>query len=229
MSRFVFKYSICSYMKYVKHLRTFNRGFLSALMLLILSCNVGNDKDQMQQTEAVYAEVMTLHPDEAIVEQSFPASLQGKDNVQLRPQISGYIDKIFMDEGAFVKSGQPLFRINPSVYQQQKNTSLAALGMAKSQLASAKLELEKYQVLTDQKVVADFQYQKALANYENAQAAVRQQQALVASADLNLGFSIVKAPISGYIGRIPNRVGALIGPNDTQALTTLSQVNEMYV
>lgn len=100
--------------------------------------------------------------------------------------------------------------------------------MAKSQLEAAQLELDKYKVLSNSKVVADFQYQKAKANYENAKAMVKQQQTLVASADVNLGFSLIKATVSGYIGRIPNRLGALVGPTDTQPLTTLSQVSEIY-
>ncbi|WP_295230064.1 efflux RND transporter periplasmic adaptor subunit [uncultured Chryseobacterium sp.] len=216
-------------MKYIRNHSILNTGLYIVILLLAQSCKDGTRKDQAMQSEPVQAEVLTLHPGEAIVEQVFPASLQGKDNVQLRPQISGYIDKIFADEGAFVKAGQPLFRINASVYREQKNTAAAALGMAKSQLASAKLELDKYKILSENKVVADFQYRKAKTNYDNALAAVKQQQALVASADLNLGFSVVKAPVSGYIGRIPNRIGALVSPNDAQALTTLSQVSEIYV
>jgi len=196
--------------------------------VLTQSCkNTSNEAEQ--QPDAVYAEILTLKPEDAIIDQSFPANLQGKDNVQLRPQISGYIDKIYVDEGAYVNAGQPLFRINASLYNEQKNTALASLAMAKSQLATAELELDKYKVLTDNKVVADFQYQKAKTNYDNAKAAVKQQQTLVASADVNLGFAIIKAPLSGYIGRIPNRLGALVGPNDAQPLTTLSQVTEIYV
>lgn len=215
-------------MKQVKYLRNLNIGLLSAIVFFTIGCGGNNDSGQTEQEEPVQVEIMTLHPEEAVVEQTFPASLQGKDNVQLRPQISGYIDKIYVDEGAYVRAGQPVFRINANVYREQRNTALAALGMAKSQLASAKLELDKYKVLTDNKVVADFQYRKASTNYDNALAAVKQQQALVASADLNVGFSIIKAPVSGYIGRIPNRIGALVGPNDAQALTTLSQVSEIY-
>ena len=196
-------------------------------MLFLQSCK-NSDKETAHQPEKTQAEVLTLEPTEAIIDQSFPVSLQGKDNVQLRPQISGYIDKIYVDEGAFVKAGQPLFRINASVYREQKNTAMAALAMAKSQLASAQLELDKYKVLSEHKVVADFQYQKAKTNYENAKAVVKQQQTLVASADVNLGFAVVKASVSGYIGRIPNRLGALVGPDDSQPLTTLSQVNEIY-
>lgn len=207
------------------------RIIIAALLLAstyaLQSCGNAKNNEQ-QQNETVQAEVISLQPTNAVIDQTFPASLQGKDNVQLRPQISGYIDKIYVDEGAFVHAGQALFRINASVYREQKNTALASLAIAKSQLASAQLELDKYKVLTENKVVADFQYQKAKTNYENAKAAVKQQQTLVASADVNLGFSEVKAPVSGYIGRIPNRLGALVGPNDAQPLTTLSQVNEIY-
>jgi len=205
-----------------------------ALILVLLmastclqSCGNAENKEQ-QQNETLQAEVLTLKPGDAVIEQTFPANLQGKDNIQLRPQISGYIERIYVDEGAFVKAGQLLFRINASVYREQKNTALASLAMARSQLASAQLELDKYKVLAENKVVADFQYQKARTNYDNALAAVQQQQALVASADVNLGFSEVKAPVSGYIGRIPNRLGALTGPADAQPLTTLSQVSEIY-
>lgn len=200
---------------------------LLASTYALQSCGNAENNEQ-QQNEPVPAEVITLQPTDAVLDQTFPASLEGKDNIQLRPQISGYIDKIYVDEGAFVKAGQPLFRINASVYREQKNTALASLAMAKSQLAAAQLELDKYKVLTENKVVADFQYQKAKTNYDNALAAVKQQQTLVASADVNLGFSEVRAPVSGYIGRIPNRLGALVGPNDTQPLTTLSQVSEIY-
>ena len=214
-------------MKRFIHSKIITAGLVLASAYALQSCG-HKDQNQQQQNEPVAAEIITLQPTTAVMDQTFPAKLEGKDNVQLRPQISGYIDHIYVDEGAFVRAGQPLFRVNASVYREQKNTALASLSMAKSQLASAQLELDKYKVLTDNKVVADFQYRKAKTNYENAKAAVKQQQTLVASADVNLGFAIVKAPVSGYIGRIPNRLGALVGPTDAQPLTTLSQVNEIY-
>lgn len=196
-------------------------------MLLIQGCkNVDSENNQV--TDSAAAEILVLQPTDAILEQSYPATLEGKYNIQLRPQVSGYISKIYVDEGAFVKADQPLFQINASIYQEQKNTAVASLAMAQSQLASAKLELDKYHVLTENKVVADFQYQKAKTSYDNAQAVVRQQQTLIASAEVNLGFTLIKAPVSGYIGRIPHRMGTLVSPNDTQALTVLSQVNEIY-
>ncbi|MGV0757208.1 efflux RND transporter periplasmic adaptor subunit [Empedobacter brevis] len=196
-------------------------------IFLLQSCSNSN-KEVAQKNEIQEVEVLTLQPTETVIDQIYPANLQGKENIQLRPQISGYIDKIYVDEGAYVQAGKPLFRINASVYREQRNTAAASLAMARSQLASAQLELDKYKVLTSNNVVADFQYQKAKTNFENARAAVKQQQTLVAAADINLGFSVVKAPVSGFIGRIPNRLGALVGPSDTEPLTTLSKVNEIY-
>ncbi|WP_259014643.1 efflux RND transporter periplasmic adaptor subunit [Emticicia fluvialis] len=196
-------------------------------MMLFQSCKK-DQNDTHSESKNIQAEIIVLQPTEALINQTYPTSLQGKENVQLRPQISGYIEKIYVDEGTFVKAGQPLFRINASIYREQKNTASAALLIAKAQLAAAQLEVDKYKVLSENKVVADFQYEKARINYENARAAVQQQQTLVASADINLGFAIIKAPISGYIGRILKRTGALVGPNDSEALTTLSQVNEIY-
>lgn len=172
--------------------------------------------------------MLTLKLESANVEQSYPTSLEGKVNVDIRPQVSGYLDKIYVDEGAFVKAGQPLFKINESVYREQRNTALSALDAAKAQLQSAKLELEKYEVLSQNKVVADFQYQKAKAAYESSKSAVDQQKTLVAASELNMGFTLVKAPVSGYVGRIPKRLGNLVSPTDQQALTTLSQVDEVY-
>lgn len=196
-------------------------------IFLLQSCSNSN-QEVAQKNEIQEVEVLTLQPTETVIDQIYPANLQGKENIQLRPQISGYIDKIYVDEGAYVQAGKPLFRINASVYREQRNTAAASLAMARSQLASAQLELDKYKVLTSNNVVADFQYQKVKTNFENARAAMKQQQTLVAAADVNLGFSVVKAPVSGFIGRIPNRLGALVGPSDTEPLTTLSKVNEIY-
>lgn len=204
------------------------KPLIVGLLVILCGCSPQKAPEQQQQDQAVAADLILLNPEPTVIENTYPANLEGKVNVEIRPQVSGYIDKIHIDEGAYVKAGQPLFTINASVYREQKNTSQAALEVAKSQLATAKLDMDKYTVLTEEKVVADFSYQKAKAAYEAARASVKQQQALVASADLNLGFAVVKAPVSGFIGRIPKRLGALVSPSDAQALTTLSQVDQVY-
>ncbi len=208
-----------------------NRAIQACIIILTSVYTWGcasSSGNQHQEQQPIVAEILTLQQETATVEQSYPASLEGKVNVDIRPQVSGFIDKIYADEGAFVHAGQPLFKINANVYQEQKNTALAALNAAKSQSVSAQLELTKFEKLSQRKVVSDFQYQKAKAAYESAQANVGQQKALLAAANLNMGFTLVKAPVSGYLGRIPKRLGNLVSPTDPQALTTLSQVDEVY-
>ncbi|WP_126972752.1 efflux RND transporter periplasmic adaptor subunit [Gynurincola endophyticus] len=201
-------------------------GFI--ITTLITACGDGGNQASSYQEQSVVVETIIVTAENLPFERSYPTQIEGKVNIELRPQVSGYIETIYVDEGAFVKAGQPIFKINASVYQEQKNTALAALSAANAQLQNAQLELEKYQKLTERKIVSDFQYQKAKAAYESATANIEQQKALVASADLNIGFSTVKAPVSGYVGRIPNRIGALVSPADAQALTTLSQVDVVY-
>jgi membrane fusion protein (multidrug efflux system) len=201
-------------------------GFI--ITTLITACGDGGNQASSYQEQSVVVETIIVTAENLPFERSYPTQIEGKVNIELRPQVSGYIETIYVDEGAFVKAGQPIFKINASVYQEQKNTALAALSAANAQLQNAQLELEKYQKLTERKIVSDFQYQKAKAAYESATANIEQQKTLVASADLNIGFSTVKAPVSGYVGRIPNRIGALVSPADAQALTTLSQVDVVY-
>lgn len=100
-----------------------NKILIASLLLVstyILQSCKNSEKEVTEQEEIIQAEILTLHSTEAVIDQTYPTNLEGKDNIQLRPQISGYIDKIYVDEGAYVQAGQPLFRINASVYREQK-------------------------------------------------------------------------------------------------------------
>jgi membrane fusion protein (multidrug efflux system) len=158
----------------------------------------------------------------------FPASLEGKVNVDVRPQVSGYLEKIFVDEGAYVKAGQPLFKINPQVYAEQLNSATSNQLAAEANMDRAQVEMDRLAPLVANNVVSDVQLKTAKANYEAAKAAVAQAKAAVGSARINVGYTLVNAPVSGYIGRIPYKIGALVGNNDAQPLTVLSDVREMY-
>jgi len=158
----------------------------------------------------------------------FPASLEGKVNVDVRPQVSGYLVKIFVDEGAYVKAGQPLFKIDPQVYAEQLNSANSNVLAAQANMDKAQVEMDRLAPLVANNVVSDVQLKTAKANYEAAKAAVAQAKAAVGSARINVGYTLVNAPVSGYIGRIPYKIGALVGNNDAQPLTVLSDVREMY-
>ena len=172
--------------------------------------------------------VLKITASPATTFREYNASLEGKVNVEIRPQVDGYLDKIFVDEGAYVKQGQPLFRINDRTYQEQLSNAAAALLAAQANEDKAQLEVNRLTPLVQNNVVADVQLKTATAAYQAAKAAVAQAQANVSNARINLGYTLITAPVSGYIGRIPFKTGALVGRGETQPLTLLSDVNEVY-
>lgn len=158
----------------------------------------------------------------------FNASLEGKVNVEIRAQVDGYLDKIFVDEGAYVKAGQPLFRINDRPYREQLSNASASLAAAQANEQKAAVEVSRITPLVDNNVVSDVQLKTAVAALQAAKANVAQAQAGVSNARISLGYTLITAPVTGYIGRIPYKIGSLVGRSETQALTMLSDVHEVY-
>jgi membrane fusion protein (multidrug efflux system) len=161
--------------------------------------------------------------------QDYPAAIQGKVNIEIRPQVSGTLDKIFIDEGAFVKAGQIIYKINEQPFRAELNNALASQHAVESALISARLEVEKLTPLVQNHVVSDYQLKSANAAYEVALANVDQAKAKVATAKINLAYTLIKAPTSGYISRLKKKQGSLVGPNDQEPLTELSDVQEVHV
>jgi membrane fusion protein (multidrug efflux system) len=161
--------------------------------------------------------------------QEYPASIEGTVNVEVRPQISGALDKVFVDEGAFVNAGQPIFKINEQPYRAALNNALASLHAAEAALGNAQIEVDKLTPLVANKVVSDYQLKTAKASYQVAKANIESAKANVSTAQINLGYTLIKAPVSGYIGRLLKKQGSLVSPQDVQALTQLSDVHDVHV
>ena len=161
--------------------------------------------------------------------QEYPASVEGAVNVEIRPQVSGALDKVFVDEGAFVSAGQPIFKINDLPYRAALNNAIANQHAMEAAVANAQLEIDKVTPLVQNKVVSDYQLKTAKAAYDVAKANVEQAKANVATAQINLGYTTIKAPVSGYIGRLLKKQGSLVAPADVDALTLLSDVHNVHV
>jgi len=159
----------------------------------------------------------------------YPAAIEGAIDLEIRPQVSGALDNIYVNEGALVQKGQALFKINEQPFREALNNAKAALQSAKAALLNAQLEVEKLTPLVANKVVSDFQLKSAKAAYEVALANVEQAKAGVGSANINLGYTVIKAPVSGYVGRLPKKQGSLVSPADPQPLTLLSDAHEVHV
>lgn len=161
--------------------------------------------------------------------QEYPASIEGTLNVEVRPQISGALEKVFVDEGAFVHAGQPIFKINDQPYRAALNNALAALHAAEASSGNAQLEVDKLTPLVAGKVVSDYQLKTAKAAFQVSKANIESAKANVSTAKINLGYTLIKAPVSGYIGRLLKKQGSLVSPQDAEALTQLSDVHNVHV
>lgn len=173
--------------------------------------------------------VATINTTTETTYQEYPAAIEGVVNVEVRPQVSGALDKVFVDEGAFVSAGQPLFKINDQPFRAALNNALASQHAAEAALVNARLEIEKFTPLVQNKVISDYQLNAAKAAYDIAKANIEQAKANVSTARINLGYTLIKAPVSGYIGRLLKKQGSLVSPTDVQELTQLSDVHNVHV
>ena len=199
---------------------------LSALLLYLAAC-VGK-QNEMQTAPPQSLPVVKLDTASVTTWQEYPASVQGTVNVEIRPQVSGYLEKIYVEDGAYVTKGQPLFRINSKEYNQFSQSAAANIQVARAAIEKAQVEVDRLQPLVANKVIADVQLKTAQANLHEAQAAYAQAVSGKGSADITLGYTLITAPVSGYVGHINFKQGSLIGKGETEPLTILSEVNNVH-
>jgi membrane fusion protein, multidrug efflux system len=198
-----------------------------SVMALLAACNSTSGSEGMS-FPVQSLPVITLKPLPATSYQEFNASIEGSKDIEIRPQVDGTLEKIYVDEGAYVKRGQPLFYVNSRIYQEQVNNAMANLSAAKANLSQAQINVTKLAPLVQNNVISDVQLKTAQAAYDAAAAVVSQSQAMVQQAQINLGYTLIKAPVEGYIGRIPFKIGSLVGTATAEALTVLSETKDVY-
>lgn len=204
---------------------------LASLLAVTLSCTSGNSKNSDSQNEVLALElpVMTVKTTTAFTEKTYLGSVEGTDNVEIRPQVSGKLEAIFVDEGEYVEKGQKLFQIDPLTYNEALNNELAKREVRRAELKNAALEVERLTPLVENEVISDVRLRAAESNYEVAKSALAQADAAVNSAKINKGFTLIKAPVNGYIGRIPKRIGNVVSMGDSEPMTVLSDIRNVRV
>lgn len=148
---------------------------------------------------------------------------------EVRPQVSGVIRKRYFTEGSVVQAGQPLFQIDPSLYQAAVNQAQANLASARASADAAVAKANRYRPLADMEAIARQDYVDALSQARVARASVQQNAAALETARINLRFTNVPAPISGRIGRSLATVGALAGASQTDPLAIIQRTDPIYV
>ena len=173
--------------------------------------------------------VQTVTPQAATLQSTYPASIRGIQDVEIRPKVSGFITKICVKEGQTVKAGQLLFVIDNVTYEAAVRQAQASVNTASASLNTAKLTYENSKKLFANKVIGSYEMQSAQNSYESAQAQLAQAKASLVSAKENLNFCYVKSPSNGVVGTLPYEVGALVSSSSAQPLTTVSNISTMEI
>jgi membrane fusion protein (multidrug efflux system) len=173
--------------------------------------------------------VITAKSLPATTYQDFTASVQGKRDVEIRPQVDGYLTGIEVDEGAYVHKGQTLFLIDRRPFEEQLNTAKANLQAARASMENAQINIDKLKPLVENNVVSGVQLKSAQTTYNSANAAVDQAQSAVESARINLNYTTIAAPSDGYVGALPYKTGSLVTKAMAGELTIVSETRDMRV
>ncbi|GEN66035.1 efflux RND transporter periplasmic adaptor subunit [Chryseobacterium rhizosphaerae] len=199
-------------------------------------------KEAPKQDGAKPYPVISVEAKNIVGYQTFPATIQGRVNNDVRAKIQGYITQLLVDEGQYVTKGQPLFRLETNILTENAAASKAGIGAAESTIAAAQasvnaaqLEVNKLKPLVQKNIISNIQLQTAQANLAQAQAQLQQANAAKRQAvanykgvEANIDYSIIRAPISGVIGKLPLKVGSLVGPSDQTPLTTISDTSQIF-
>ena len=163
------------------------------------------------------------------VEQSLPGRVAAFQISEVRPQVSGVILRRYFAEGSIVRQGQTLYQIDPSLYQAQVSQASANLQSARASAEAAGARAERYRPLAEMEAVSKQDYTDALAQARQANAAIAQNNASLRTAQINLRYTRVPAPITGRIGLSKFTEGALVTANQADALTTITRLDPVYV
>ena len=186
-------------------------------------------KDASPAVEGSSYKTLVVGPADRTLSRQFTASIKGRQSVEIRPQVSGTITQVCINEGAKVEKGQPLFVIDQVPYQAALETAVANVKSAEASVANARMTVDSKQVLYDNKVISDFDLQTSRNALQEAEAALAQTKAQETNARNDLSYTVVKSPVDGVTGMLPYRVGALVDASISEPLATVSDDAEMYV
>lgn len=208
-----------------------NANFIAALFigsLILTGC-----KEQKLQVKAprgpVEVEVVTIQPRAEKLSVELPGRTTAFRVAEVRPQVSGILQKRLFEEGSEVTAGQLLYQIDPAIYLAQHDSAKAALEKARATEQSARLKAERYKNLVKTKAVSELDQVDAEASWKQAVADIASAEAALNSARINLEYTRIVAPISGHIGKSLISEGALVTAQQSSALATIQQLDPIYV
>lgn len=206
-------------------LSIFNACAGIALAALLSSCG---GKQAAPPQMAPEVAVITVEPSDIEFQSSFPATVKGKTDIDIRPQVTGFITKVHVDEGQHVRRGQVLFTLDQVQFRAAVEQAQAGVANAQSAVNTAEITAENKRRLLEKNIISETEYQLAANQLAQARAGLAQARAALVNANKNLAYTEVTSPSDGVVGTIPNREGSLASPSSVQPLTTVSDNSQVY-
>ena len=213
----------------------FTQDILSVIFITLLSVSLfscGNKNDKVAAGMAPQGpkdfKVLEIQPQTFTAYTDFPATIEGEQNVEIRPKVDGYIEKIYVDEGASVRKGQVLFKISAPQYEQEVRTARANIQIAQANVNAAEMEVNKVRPLVEKDIISKYELETAEFNLQAKQAALAQAKATLANATTNIGYTTVRSPVDGVVGTLPYKIGSLVSSNTAMPFTTVSNIKNIY-
>lgn len=188
-------------------------AFSTVALIILASCGNKNEQQQMPPSGPPTVPVMTVEKTDALTYQTYAANLEGQQNVEIRPKVNGFIQKIYVDEGQMVKKGQLLFKLETAVLNQEANAGRAVVN-------AAQVEVDRLKPLVDRKIISE-------VVLETAKAKLAQAKSTFSSTQANIGYGTIVSPVDGVIGSIPYKEGSLASATSEMPLTTVSDTRNM--
>jgi len=203
---------------------------LLPFLLLLASCGNNKQQDKPGFDPGIQSyKVLTLQPRSVTLNNDYPANIQGQQNIEIRPKVDGFVEKIYVDEGSIVKKGQLLFKINAPQYEQDVRTAEAGIKTAEADVNTATLQVNKVKPLVEKDIISHYELESAQLTLQTKQAALAQAKAALENARINVGYTTIVSPVDGVIGSLPYKLGSLVTGATTDPLTTVYNTATVYV
>ncbi len=193
--------------------------------LALVSCK---SKEAEFQKPIQSYNTIELQQQEAELYSEYPATLQGIEDIEIRPMINGYIEKTYIDEGQEVKKGDLLFKISNPQFAQDVNMYAARVESAKTAVEAAKIQVDKTKPLVEQGIISAYELTNANLALDMRKAELEQAKATYSNAQTNLGYTFIKSPVNGVVGKLPYKLGSYVYSNTVLPLTVVSNISKVY-
>lgn len=198
---------------------------LAVLSTTLFASCIGSEITQ--EEERTYP-VVEVENRDVLGYQTYPTSIQGINNNDVRTKIQGYISEVLVDEGQRVNKGQVMFKLETNVLSQTESAAQSSVAAAQAKVAVAQVEVKKLEPLVDQNIISPILLETAQVRLLHANSELKQAKANYNSIAANVDYAIIRAPVDGVVGKINLRSGALVGPSDQTPITTVSDIRALY-